>query len=153
MISYDASPVESEIPAPAEEAKPVEIVASPAPAQPAKDPARELLQALAQKEMGRQFVSLTWFRDTCLPRKGLSWGTTPEERQKVLMDAIHRNWVLASRIPNPKDPQFPVAAIRVNRSLDEVRVILDGNAKASPTFAPVTIPGERLSETILRERT
>jgi hypothetical protein len=112
---------------------------------------RELLQALAQAEMGSQFVALKWF-DTCLPQKGFSWGTTPEERHRVLADAINRRWILTSRIPNPKNPQFPVTAIRVNRPMDEVRAILDENAKANSAFAPISIPGERLSETVLRER-
>ena len=89
--------------------------------------------------MGRQFVSLKWFRDTCLPQKGFAWGAAPEERYKVLTDAIDRRWILTSRIPNPKNPQFPVTAIRVNRPLDEVRTILDENAKASSPFAPISI--------------
>lgn len=152
LISYDASVVETKIPVPAEEMKPAEIVRGPEPTQPTRDPARELLQALAQAEMGSQFVSLKWFRDTCLPQKGFPWGTAPEERHRVLADAISRRWILTSRIPNPKNPQFPVTTIRVNRPLDEVRAILDENAKASPVFAPISIPGEWLSETVLRER-
>ena len=153
IISYAASAAETEIPAPAEEIKPAEIVRGPGrKQQPASDPARELLQALAQAEMGRQFVSLKWFRDTCLPQKGFPWGATPEERYRVLMDAMDRRWILTSRIPNPKNPQFPVTAIRVNRPLGEVRAILDENAKASSAFAPISIPGEWLSETVLRER-
>jgi hypothetical protein len=151
LISYDTSSGETELPLPVEEIKPAEIVRSPEQKQP-KDPARELLQALAQAETGRQFVSLKWFRDTCLPQKGFLWGTTPEERYRVLVEAIDRRWILTSRIPNPKNPQFPVTAIRVNRPLDEVRTMLDENAKASPVFVPISIPGERLSETVLRER-
>lgn len=152
LISYENSAVEAERSRPAEEIKPAEIVPSPEQKVPARDPAQELLQALAQAEMGSQFVSLKWFRDTCLPQKGFSWGATPEERQHVLADAIHRRWILTSRIPNPKNPQFPVTAIRVNRPLDEVRTILEQNSKANPLFAPISIPGERLSETVLRER-
>jgi hypothetical protein len=152
LISYDTSAVETEIPLLMDEVKPAEIVRNPEQQQPTRDPARELLQALAQAEMGSQFVSLKWFRDTCLPQRGFSWGTTPEERHRVLADAINRRWILTSRIPNPKNPQFPVTAIRVNRPLDEVRTMLDENAKARPTFAPISIPGERLSETVLGER-
>jgi hypothetical protein len=146
VISYNTSAADAAMPLPAEQAKPAETK------PPVKDPARELLQALAQAEMGSQFVSLKWFRDTCLPQKGFSWGTTPEERHRVLADAINRRWILTSRIPNPKNPQFPVTAIRVNRPMDEVRAILDENAKANSAFAPISIPGERLSETVLRER-
>lgn len=152
VISYNASAPETEIQAPAEEIKPAEIVRGPEQKQPARDPARELLQALAQAEMGSQFVSLKWFRDTCLPQKGFRWGTAPEERHRVLADAINRRWILTSRIPNPKNPQFPVTTIRVNRPLDEVRAILEENMKSGSAFAPITIPGELLSETVLRER-
>lgn len=152
VISYDTSAAEAEIPLAAEHAKSAETVRSLGQKTPVKDPAHELLQALAQAEMGSQFVSLKWFRDTCLPQKGFSWGTTPEERHRVLADAINRRWILTSRIPNPKNPQFPVTAIRVNRPLDEVRTMLEENSKANPLFAPISIPGERLSETVLRER-
>lgn len=151
VISY-SSTAEAKVPLPAEKAKSTETVRSLGQKPPVRDPAHELVQALAQAEMGSQFVSLKWFRDTCLPQKGFSWGTTPEDRHRVLADAINRRWILTSRIPNPKNPQFPVTAIRVNRPLDEVRTILDANAKASPIFAPVSIPGERLSETVLHGR-
>jgi hypothetical protein len=152
VISYNTSAAEAAIPLPAEQAKPAETARGLDQKPPARDSARELLQALAQAETGRQFVSLKWFRDTCLPQKSFSWGTTPEERYRVLVEAIDRRWILTSRIPNPKNPQFPVTAIRVNRPMDEVRAILDENAKVNSAFAPISIPGERLSETVLRER-
>jgi hypothetical protein len=151
VISYNTSAAEAAMPLPAEQVKPVETIRGLGN-KPVRDPAHELLQALAQAEMGSQFVSLKWFRDTCLPQKGFPWGTAPEERHRVLADVINRRWILTSRIPNPKNPQFPVTAIRVNRPMDEVRAILDENAKANSAFAPIAIPGERLSETVLRER-
>ena len=70
LISYDTSSVETEIPLLMDEVKPAEMVRNPEQQQPTRDPARELLQALAQAEMGSQFVSLKWFRDTCLPQRG-----------------------------------------------------------------------------------
>ena len=152
VISYNTSAAETGVPLPVEQAKAAKTVRGLEQKPPARDPARELLQALAQAEMGSQFVSLKWFRDTCLPQKGFPWGTAPEERHRVLAEAIKRRWILTSRIPNPKNPQFPVTAIRVNRPMDEVRAILDENAKANSVFAPISIPGERLSETVLRER-
>jgi hypothetical protein len=116
------------------------------------DPVREIVQALARAESGNQFVVLKWFRDTYLPHEGLAWAATPEERHRALAAAIDWRWILTSRIPNPRNPQFPATAIRVNRPLAEVRAILNQDTGERPHFAPITIPGESLSATVLRER-
>ena len=113
---------------------------------------RELLLALDQAERSTQFVSLKWFRDTFLPQQNLGWADILEERDRVLRAAIDRRWILMSKVPNPKNPQFPVTAIRVNRPLPEVRGILHGGATAKSPFSPVAISGEPMSQTILRER-
>lgn len=120
----------------------------------AQDPARDLLLALAGAERDPQlgFVSLKWFRDVYLRRQRYPWTTTPENRQRVLVEAINRNWILTSKVPNPKNPQYPVTAIKINRPLPEVRQILDQEEGFGSAFAPITIAGERLSETVLRER-
>ncbi len=120
----------------------------------AEDPARDLMLALARAEQDPQlgFVSLKWFRDTYLPRQGHAWDVAPDARQRVLVEAINRGWILTSKVANPKNPQYPVTAIRVNRPLADVRRILDQEAGFASPFAPITIPGERLSETVLRER-
>ncbi|MEK7408175.1 MAG: hypothetical protein AAB225_24150 [Acidobacteriota bacterium] len=138
-ISYDTSAVE-------------EAVAMETPR--AEDPARDLMLALARAEQDPQlgFVSLKWFRDTYLPRQGHAWDVAPDARQRVLVEAINRGWILTSKVANPKNPQYPVTAIRVNRPLADVRRILDQEAGFASPFAPITIPGERLSETVLRER-
>lgn len=120
----------------------------------AEDPARDLVLALARAERDPQlgFVSLKWFRDAYLPQQGYAWAAAQESRQKVLVDAINRKWILTGKVANPKNPQYPVTAIRVNRPLAEMRKILDQEAGFGSAFAPITIPGERLSETVLRER-
>ena len=121
--------------------------------EPAKgNPAREMVHALASAEAGRQFVVLKWFRDTYLPQAGYGWAATPDDRHNVLAEAIQRRWILTSRIPNPRNPQFPVTAIRVNRALAEVRAILGQDRGERLRFAPIAIPGEPLSATVLRER-
>jgi hypothetical protein len=56
-----------------------------------------------------------------------------------------------SKVPNPKSPQFPVTAIRLNRLLPEIQAIL-GEQVADSDFRPVDIRGEQLSATVLRER-
>jgi hypothetical protein len=112
----------------------------------AEDPARDLVLALARAECEPQlgFVSLKWFRDSYLPQEGYAWAATPEDRQRVLADAINnRKWILTSHVPNPKNPRYPVTAIRVNRPLAEVRKILDQEAGFGSPFAPIPIAGEQ----------
>jgi hypothetical protein len=115
-------------------------------------PHHDLLRALDKAESVTQFVSLKWFRDTFLPQQGHAWAVSPEERHRMLASTIERRWILTSKVANPKNPQFPVTAIRVNRPLPEVRDLLDREASMRSAFTPVTIPGESLSQTVLSER-
>jgi hypothetical protein len=133
-------------------AKPVEAAAKPL--EFGGDPAQEIVMALARAEKDPQlgFVSLKWFRDAYLPQQGFPWAAIPAERQRVLVSAIDRNWILTSRVANPKNPQFPVTAIKVNRPLSEVHSILEQEPGSRSGFNPVAMRGEPLSQTVLRER-
>jgi len=124
------------------------------PAEVASDPARDVVTALAKAEKDPQlgFVALKWFRDTYLPQQGYPWAAIPDDRQRVLANAIDRNWILTSKVANPKNPQFPVTSIKVNRPLADVRDILDREPGYRSGFNPVAMRGEPLSQTILRER-
>jgi|HubBroStandDraft_1064217.scaffolds.fasta_scaffold15735_2 hypothetical protein len=133
--------------------KPAETATKPAEA--ANDPVQDMVVALARAEKDPQlgFVSLKWFRDTYLPQQGFPWAAMPDERQRVLVNAIDRNWILTSKVANPKNPQFPVTAIKVNRPLADVRNILNQETGPSRSpFNPVAMRGEPLSQTVLRER-
>ena len=124
------------------------------PAETAGDPVQDIVMALARAEKDPQlgFVSLKWFRDTYLPQQGYPWAAIPDERQRVLVNAIDRNWILTSRVANPKNPQFPVTAIKVNRPLSEVHSILEQEPGSRSGFNPIAMRGEPLSQTVLRER-
>jgi hypothetical protein len=137
---------------PASRSKPAETAAKPA--ETASDPAQDIVVALAKAEKDPQlgFVSLKWFRDTYLPQQGYPWAAIPDERQRVLVSAIDRNWILTSRVANPKNPQFPVTAIKVNRPLSEVHNILEREPGSRSGFNPIAMRGEPLSQTVLRER-
>lgn len=154
-ISYETSPAEEADTVGTQASDRARADVSPEPTS-SEDPARDLVLALARAEhdphLGFNFVSLKWFRDTYVPQQEYAWAVAPENRQRVLADAINRKWILTSHVPNPKNPQYPVTAIRVNRPLADVRKILDQEAGFGSAFAPITIPGERLSETVLRER-
>jgi hypothetical protein len=110
----------------------------------------------AESRPGYTFVALKWFRDVALPAGAPAWAQSDAVRSNVLRDAIERRIVLTGRIPNPKSPQFPVTTIKLNRLLPEVRAVLgpggspvDSNDEG---FEPITIRGESLSATVLRER-
>jgi len=158
-ISYRPStPEEERAPEPTLEevrdslAKPADTAAKPAEAD--SDPTQDIVMALAKAEKDPQlgFVSLKWFRDTYLTQQGYPWATIPDDRQRVLVNAIDRKWILTSKVANPKSPQFPVTAIKVNRPLAEVRSILEQEPESRSGFNPVAMRGEPLSQTVLRER-
>jgi len=120
----------------------------------ATDPLSDLIRALdrAESRRGYDFVSLKWFRDAALPSQGFPWASSDVTRQNLLRGAIDKRLVLTSKVANPKSPQFPVTAIRLNRLMPEVKTILGSGSDDSLDFHPVEIRGENLSATILRER-
>jgi hypothetical protein len=122
--------------------------------EPAEDRLSELIRALdrAERRPDHQFVSLKWFRDTALVNEGFSWAADGLARHDVLHEAIDRRWFLTSKGANPRLPQFPVAAIRLNRQMPEVNAVLGGRAGTLPDFRPVSIRGGPLSATLLHGR-
>jgi hypothetical protein len=141
-ISFEPEPESQHATAPAIEAP------------PAADPVSDLLRCLDRSESkpGYDFVALKWFRDTVLPSAGFEWAASESSRQTVLREAIERRLILTSKVPNPKSPQFPATAIRLNRLLPDVREILGVEKAPDFGFDPVEIRGETLSATVLRER-
>jgi hypothetical protein len=97
-------------------------------------------------------VSLKWFRDMALLSEGYSWANSDTMRRTVLRNVIERRLVFTSTVANPKAPQLPVTAIRLNRLLPEDKKILGGEDDGGLDFDPVEIRGENLSATIVRER-
>lgn len=128
-------------------------VNTPAPVV-VSDPLSDLVHALdrAESRRGYDFVSLKWFRDAALLSEGFLWATSDAARQSLLRNAIEKRFILTSKVANPKSPQFPVTAIRLNRLMPEVKAILGGGEDNSLDFHPIEIRGENLSATILRER-
>ncbi|MGA2878987.1 MAG: hypothetical protein ABSG13_08565 [Bryobacteraceae bacterium] len=118
------------------------------------DPVVDLVRVLdaVESRPGYNFVALKWFRDTALPEAKLEWAASEPMRQTVLRSSIDRRLVLTSRVQNPKAPQFPTTAIRLNRILPEVKTMLGDRENSIRDFEPVSIRGESLSETVLRER-
>jgi len=113
----------------------------------------ELIAALQRAEStpGWNFVSLKKFRDEILPYEDFKWLRGQPQQQNVLRFAIENKLVLTNKVANPKDPRFPVTAIRLNRMRPEVQSVL-GLPKVGFGFHPIRIKGEPLSDTVLRER-
>jgi len=122
--------------------------------RPASHPVADVIRSLdrAESTPGYGFVALKWFRDTYLPTEKIEWAASDSARQAAIRQAIERRLILTSKVQNPKSPQFPVTAIRLNRLLPEVLTLLDATALSDSGFDPVEIRGEELSATILRER-
>lgn len=118
------------------------------------DRTSDLIRALdrAESRPGYEFVALKWFRDTVLPAEGFTWAGDLSARQATLREAIEKRLILTSKMPNPKSPQFPVTAIRLNRLMPEVRAVLGSRGEEGSDFQPVPIRGENLSMTVLRDR-
>ena len=114
----------------------------------------DLIKSLdkAEQRPGFDFVALKWFRDQVLPAEGYGWAQMPSDRDEVLRNAIRVRAVLTSKVPNPKAPLFPVTSIRLNRQQPEVVSLLGEPIGSGFSFQAVSIRGEALSETVLRER-
>jgi hypothetical protein len=97
------------------------------------DPFDEFIRALDEAENQPQlnFVSLKWFRDTYLVRSGFPWAQDPDVPRRMLQDATDRNMVLTSKVPNPKQPTFPVTSIHLNRQHPDVQRILGARSTRS----------------------
>jgi hypothetical protein len=107
-----------------------EGVANPAEAfNPFDDFIRALNEAEHQPQLN--FVSLKWFRDTYLTRSGYGWAQDPEIPRRILQEATERSLVLTSKVPNPKQPTFPVTSIHLNRQHPDVQRILGTSGSES----------------------
>ena len=66
--------------------------------------------------------------------------------------SVHEGIIVTSKVPNPKNPAFPVTAVRLNHRHPDVMAILGETRAAASDFEPIDIRGEPLSATVLRER-
>ncbi len=98
------------------------------------------------------FVGLKAFRDQFLLARGLTWATDPEVRHYALAKAINSGLILRTSVPNPKRPDFPTTAVKVNKEHPIVTEILREADSDRAVFKPVKIRGKSLSSTIIEER-
>ena len=106
---------------------------------------QQCCEALAEAEKaGKAFIALKWFRDDALQSHRYSWTEDGEMRQRVLATAIELGAIRTSKIPNPKNPQFPTTTVSLNRERPQSGV--------AARFNPVPVRGEPVSYTIMRDR-
>ena len=109
----------------------------------------ELLEALAAVESAREFVSLKWFRDKCLPTGDIAWAREPRISGSLLRRATEQRLILTSQVHNPNNPLHPVTAIRINRRHPRFE------AERPPRragFERVRIRGSAIADTVLGDR-
>lgn len=96
-------------------------------------PLRDFVLALdhVEKDPHLRFVSLKWFRDTYLPRRGFDWAADPDIPRQVIHEAADSEIILTAKVPNPKTPEFPVTSIRLNREHPTVRELLESARSAA----------------------
>ena len=100
------------------------------------NPLLDFISALdhVEKDPHLHFVSLKWFRDTYLPKRGYDWANDPDLPRQMVHEAAEAEMILTSKVPNPKTPEFPVTTIQLNRSHPKVQRMLESLApKPAPT--------------------
>ena len=106
---------------------------------------RECSIALSEAEkQGKPFIGLKWFRDTALPQQSYAWAASPQERFRVLNQAIAEGFIETQFLANPMNPAHPTTTLVLNR--EKTRGIVGSR------FHPIPLRGEPLSSIIIRER-
>lgn len=96
------------------------------------DPVADVVNVLSDAEQNPQlhFVALKFLRDRLLPQSGLSWAHSPHSCQAVIAEAIERGILTTSKKPNPRNPEFPVTAVQLNREHPVVHRLVGSGAAA-----------------------
>ena len=94
--------------------------------EPSVEPLDEFILALdhAEREPHLSFISLKWFRDTYLSKRGLDWADDPDIPRRLIQDATDAQILLTHKVQNPKQPEFPVTSIVLNRQHPRVVKVL-----------------------------
>lgn len=97
----------------------------------------------------RKFTSWTWLRDQYLPSHG--WTLSKEQTQLAIERATASGVLTTRKVPNPKQPDYPVTSLELNREHPIVRETLGATGLAT-RFQPVRLPGVPLSDIVLQDR-
>jgi len=114
---------------------------------------RILVHVMDEAERSPQlhFVALKLLRDRLLVEGGFE-PSSPERRQAYVAAAIERGYLTTGKRPNPKNPQYPVTSVQLNRGHPDVRRSLGHDGDKDDGFEPIPWRGEPLSATVLGDR-
>lgn len=116
---------------------PAALPATPDPALAIEDVVRVL--GRAEGDPNFSFVALKFLRDQLLPRH-VAWAAIPHEAQIQINRAIDAGAVVTTKVENPRQPQYPVTAVKLNRDNAIVQRVLA--AAPAPAAAPAATPPE-----------
>ena len=111
---------------------PAELPPPPDPELAVKDVVRVLSRA--ESDPAFTFVALKFLRDQLLPRH-VAWAAIPHEAQIQINRAIDAGAVHTTKVENPRQPQYPVTAVKLNRDSTIVQKVL---AAEVPPATPAT---------------
>jgi|688.fasta_scaffold04767_9 hypothetical protein len=78
----------------------------------------------AERDPHLSFIALKWFRDTYLQKRGFAWAFDPDMPRRLIQEATDAGLIAMHKVPNPKQPEFPVTGIRLDRAHPLVQDIL-----------------------------
>jgi len=94
----------------------------------------------AERDPHLSFIALKWFRDTYLQKRGFAWAFDPDMPRRLIQEATDAGIIVMHKVPNPKQPEFPVTGIRLDREHPLVQDVLqtaaanaEDSAQASST--------------------
>jgi hypothetical protein len=101
---------------------------------------REFVLALdrAERDPHMSFVALKFFRDQYLAKTGHGWARDFDLVRHVMQQATEGQLISLSKVPNPRQPEFPVTSIHLNREHPTVvewlgpRAVLTGRDNGTP---------------------
>ncbi len=97
------------------------------------DPLTDFVVALdhAERDPQLSFISLKWFRDVYLLKHGFAWAEDPDLPRRLVQQATEAGLLLLHKVPNPKQPEFPVTSIRLDRQHPEVQRLLGSSPQSA----------------------
>jgi len=97
----------------------------------------------AERDPALNFVAFKFLRDRLLPQTGEPWTASPERCQSLITNAIAREMIFTDKVPNPRQPQFPVTSVKLNRENEAVKTLLEEiYGGSAPEFRKETPPEE-----------
>jgi hypothetical protein len=88
--------------------------------------------ARAESDPSFTFVALKFLRDQLLPRH-VAWAAIPHEAQIQINRSIDAGAVLTTKVENPRQPQYPVTAVKLNRESPIVQRVLAAEVPPAAT--------------------